>query len=559
MTYLQRGRTRDAVNARVAARTTAALVLLLLALRLLYAATLRVNSDEPQHLHVVWAWTRGLLPYRDVFDNHAPLFQLLAAPLLALVGEHDSAIVWMRVAMIPWYAIVLACTWTLAAQLFDRRVAAWSTMLTAVLPVFFVTSTQFRPDVAWAALWMAMLCVAFGTPLTPRRAGLAALLGGAMLAVSLKSVLLLGGLVGALATVGCFGLASGRRVHPGRWWPHALAAAAGLALVPSAFCVFFASQGAWDAFVYGIIGHNVLPGLGRWSHGAAGMWIAAAFLLPAWAIAHRLLRTRDGLHRATLLLTCAYVGIAVTGFWPLYTHQDLLPFIPLALIFACAAAATCLRPGAHRIVMPAVLALEVIALVLTYPPDGRSVGDYRAELRALLRLTDADDYVMDAKGQSIFRHRPYYYALESITRERLRRGLLPDDVAARMAAHGTPVVFEPGERLAEVAHDFIERNYLAVTPLIRVLGQRLDATGAGVPRDFVIAVPSRYDLVSACGPARGVLDGTAFTGPRELAAGPHRFVSETDCAVAVVWGKAVERGFAPSALASADAPLPPSP
>ena len=54
-----------------------------IALRVYCAFTLSMNSDEPQHLHVVWAWTQGLVPYRDVFDNHAPLFQLICAPLLA--------------------------------------------------------------------------------------------------------------------------------------------------------------------------------------------------------------------------------------------------------------------------------------------------------------------------------------------------------------------------------------------------------------------------------------------------------------------------------------------
>ena len=34
----------------------------------------RFDNDEPQHLHVVWAWTQGLVQYRDVFDNHMPLF-----------------------------------------------------------------------------------------------------------------------------------------------------------------------------------------------------------------------------------------------------------------------------------------------------------------------------------------------------------------------------------------------------------------------------------------------------------------------------------------------------
>jgi hypothetical protein len=45
------------------------------------------NSDEPQHLHVVWAWANGMLPYKDVFDNHSSLFQAISAPLFALLGK----------------------------------------------------------------------------------------------------------------------------------------------------------------------------------------------------------------------------------------------------------------------------------------------------------------------------------------------------------------------------------------------------------------------------------------------------------------------------------------
>jgi hypothetical protein len=75
----------------------------LLVLRIYCALTLPTNSDEPQHLHVVWAWTEGLLPYRDVFDNHAPLFQLLCAPLLAWLGERAAIVARMRLSMIPLY------------------------------------------------------------------------------------------------------------------------------------------------------------------------------------------------------------------------------------------------------------------------------------------------------------------------------------------------------------------------------------------------------------------------------------------------------------------------
>src|SRR5262245_14855288 len=77
-----------------------ALLMIGLVLRVVTAWRFRVDSDESQHLHVVWAWTRGMLPYRDVFDNHMPLFHLLTAPALLPIGERPTALLWMRLLMI---------------------------------------------------------------------------------------------------------------------------------------------------------------------------------------------------------------------------------------------------------------------------------------------------------------------------------------------------------------------------------------------------------------------------------------------------------------------------
>src|SRR6266545_1069138 len=87
--------------------TLLALSAAMLALRLPYVFTYPYDSDEPQHLHVAWAWTRGLLQYRDVFDNHAPLFHMLSAPLVALFGETPRILVLMRLAMIPLFVAAL--------------------------------------------------------------------------------------------------------------------------------------------------------------------------------------------------------------------------------------------------------------------------------------------------------------------------------------------------------------------------------------------------------------------------------------------------------------------
>src|SRR5256885_5708525 len=77
----------------------------------------RFDSDEPQHLHVAWGWTTGLLQYRDVFDNHAPLFHMLTAPLLRAVGERTTVLFFMRAPMLIFWAIVLGGTYVIARRL----------------------------------------------------------------------------------------------------------------------------------------------------------------------------------------------------------------------------------------------------------------------------------------------------------------------------------------------------------------------------------------------------------------------------------------------------------
>src|SRR5260221_14250678 len=88
----------------------AGLFVALLGIRLLHVRRLAFDTDEAQHLHVAWAWTQGHVQYRDVFDNHTPLFHLLAAPFLLAVGERPDVQVLARYAMIPLFAATLWLT-----------------------------------------------------------------------------------------------------------------------------------------------------------------------------------------------------------------------------------------------------------------------------------------------------------------------------------------------------------------------------------------------------------------------------------------------------------------
>ena len=58
-----------------AQRISAGLILVLLASRVFAVTHYWVDSDEPQHLYGVWGWVSGMVQYRDLFDNHAPVFR----------------------------------------------------------------------------------------------------------------------------------------------------------------------------------------------------------------------------------------------------------------------------------------------------------------------------------------------------------------------------------------------------------------------------------------------------------------------------------------------------
>jgi hypothetical protein len=535
---------------------------LLLALRVLFAFTLQVDSDEPQHLHVVWAWTQGLLPYRDVFDNHTPLFQLLMSPLLALLGERADIVPLMRLAMIPFYALALWAGWRIGLALWSRRTAALATLLTALFPFYFVLSAQFRTDDLWSPLWvLAVLVGVTGAP-GVRRMAASGLLAGLALAVSLKTtVLLIAGTI-ALALVLLVRRLSGRRADSAALIRGGIAFALAAALPLAVFAAFFAAEGAWAQTWYCTVQHNIVPGLGDWSgHRLAHALRLSVFplllLLSAGVLWQTLRRTADAerwLRRSVVLAGAVlYVG-ALISYWPLVPAQDLLPVTPMLMLGLVALAecdhdahaARALRRGVPLWALLFLL-FDLGVILALRPPWRDRAAVQENHLAAVLRLTRPDDDVMDAKGESIFRTRPIYWAFENITQQRMKLGLIPDDVAAGLIRTGTPLVDD--YRMPAGAQAFIGANYLATgIGRLRVAGLLLDVPRAGMPLRFRVRVPQTYVLVAASGTAAGVLDGTVLDGPRKLAAGIHVLTVSRPGRYALVWAPAMARGLRAAGL-----------
>ncbi len=549
-------------------RTEGMALILLLAmtfcLRIVYIFHYRVSSDEPQHLHVVWGWAQGLLPYRDLFDNHTPLFHLLCTPIFILVGERPDVLYAMRLAMIPIYAISLWSIYSIGRTVFSERVGLWAAIFTGLFPRFFFCSLEFRTDDLWVALWLFALAVLLRGNRTPARSFLVGTILGVAVGVSLKSILFLGSLgVASWAT-----LALLARNHLPRPTLQQLLLSAGsgligLSLVPIALTLFFAFKGALGPFFYGTVTHNMVGGIGNW-HESRLQFLVFPLVLPLlWWSGRVIFRhapcARVGTRRVFILFAAgAYISL-LASYWPLPERQHYLPFFPLLILLCTPFVLTVsswipisgnIRPlQLHlKLLVPVLVAFLEIGLLMTAqaPWNNRT----RAEINLLtevLRLTRRSDPVIDTKGEMIFRQRSYYYVLEKVTRSRIKRKMIIDDIPEQLIATRTCVAALDSGRFPPRARRFLQENYLRVGRL-RVVGQFLDPprTAEMHPVSFEVRIPAQYALVAERGTVKGSLDGASYVGPRFLALGHHEFRPSCQAAtLALVWAQAVERGFLP--------------
>ncbi len=537
---------------------------LLAALKLVCVFTLRIDSDETQHLHVVWGWANGFIPYRDFFDNHSPLFQVLCVPLFRALGERADIVIAMRLAMVPLYFLCLWCIYRCGTILFSRRIGIWTAVLTGAYPIFFVKSTEFRTDDLWALLWLLSVLALVKRPLELRNAFLTGLALGASFATSMKTSALVISLSVALIVI----LASKAIGKTGLDWKRlmtlATAALFGALLIPALVVAFFARKEALPSLYYCVIQHNVVPGLFR-----PDLAKRVLLLVPLTALAcvggylswrnaiEATKRDRIALIALTSIAFCMLLGVL----WPLVEPHDVLPIVPLVFLLVVSATWTllesvnCCQDYRFRsIALPLVAGGEIVALLLFYPLRPRALRDTITMIANVQILTSKSDFVMDAKGETIFRRRPFYYVLEGVTLRRLELGLIKDEIPEHLIATRAPVATVL--RMPSRARSFIEQNYLPVAFRIRVLGKMLSTSDQEFPKkyEFDIVIPANYELLPERGNLVAFLDGTPFDGPRYLPAGHHEIRSLTDTdRLAVIWSVAPEKGFSPFSPLAKDA------
>ena len=547
------------MSGRTECIAAASLFALMIGLKLVNMMRYKFDSDESQHMHVIWAWARGFVQYRDVFDNHMPFFQMLFAPIFGLIGDRPTILYWMRFILLPMYFVTMWCTYRIATLLFSKRAGAWAAIGAGAYPGYHFCSFEFRTDNLWAPLWLLCLIVLLNGRITVRRALVAGLLLGLCFGISAKtSLLLLSVLTSGVLTWMLVGWRK-PEFSLGYLVQCVIAFGGMTLLIPALIVAPFAIRGIWPQFRYWVVDNNILSGL--LNHPAWWSYIfPIAFpmvLCAAWFIIRRAPDAATGWRRGFVFLICGFYIPALWSFWPLVTREDYLPYHPLAFVFYSGAALMVsnyfIRKrwpfGAlfARVPLPVfITAGEFIGIIILHPFWIDRAKKETDLVRATLRLTDPGDYVLDQKGETIFRQRCFAPIWEPFVMERIRRGLIIDNAAQNCIEKRACVATKEQDMSLDATH-FVEQNFLPVGSGLWVAGGYLKPSPEDPNRfDFDVVIPAQYEIIAREGAGSGMLDGTPYTGARFLAPGKHSFVqTSNETAVAFLWAQAVDRHFLP--------------
>jgi len=178
----------------------------------------------------------------------------------------------------------------------------------------------------------------------------------------------------------------------------------------------------------------------------------------------------------------------------------------------------------REIVVPAFAAAMLVVIVVTARPWRNEAEQSILLVDEVLALTQPGDPVMDLKGETVFRPRPYYFVLEAITNIKLRLGLIRDEIATTLVRSRTYVV--AGDELPPAALRFVRRYYVRWGS-VHVAGVQLQPLREHLPAYFDIGVPGPYVVLGDRGVARATIDGVAVgRAGVMLAAGRHRLVAQ---------------------------------
>jgi hypothetical protein len=305
---------------------------------------------------------------------------------------------------------------------------------------------------------------------------------------------------------------------------------------------------------YCVIVHNIGAGGHQWSlflHRVRDLrfWLFVPMIAGGVRLARHDPDRQRALQRLFFMAVAGLYCPLLFSFWPLISKQDFLPFYPIFILIL-----TCplvwigdwirSKTALPAYVVPALVAvLELSWMIKARPPFKAANQTNLAIVSDVLKLTHPGETVLDAKGQTIYRPRPFYYVFEQITREKVERGELRDDTPERLVENRTPVVIS-SHWLTPATGQFVSQNYIPVGSVF-VLGRRIVPDKDG-HAEFNVVIPAKYAIIGENGLVSGTLDGITVNGSRDLSQGSHDLVLPSpNGRVFLIWSHAFEKGFSP--------------
>jgi hypothetical protein len=172
---------------------------------------------------------------------------------------------------------------------------------------------------------------------------------------------------------------------------------------------------------------------------------------------------------------------------------------------------------------------------------------------SILKLTDDFDYVMDAKGENIFRTRPYYFAFELFTKRRINLGLIDSNqIIADLIKKKNYVIVSKYENVfPENLRNFSNSEYINVEQYIKVAGKKIaEKLLPGERIKFNIVLSGEYRVIAKGKNLEFIVDNIKIRPNQKfyLSAGTHYLVisrGKTEGSIILIISKALERGFYP--------------
>lgn len=247
----------------------AALLLLIasaFALRLPAVFVRYIDVDELQHLHAARNIFHGMVPYRDFFEHHTPLFHYLLAPGYFILPDDIRLIFLVRLFMLVGAVAIIVLTYRLARMQYSPGAALYAAVLLSFTVMFHDKALEIRPDSLATILCLsALIFFMKGTRRAHDRPGSALrylFLSGFCIA---SAILTTQKAVFGLAAIGiAWAWLAPLPARPARdgWGEAAGSFCAGFAIPVAAVCGYFLLAGGLREFLY----RNIVMNL-RWQYG----------------------------------------------------------------------------------------------------------------------------------------------------------------------------------------------------------------------------------------------------------------------------------------------------